>query len=53
MEYTVIEGYHNNSVGFAERVNSMIKMGWVPQGGISVIIDRDTKSYFQAMIKQK
>jgi hypothetical protein len=54
MEYTVIEGYHNDSVGFVSKINSMIKMGWIPQGGVSVITYQNNKMiYCQAMIKQK
>jgi len=50
MEYVIVS---NHSVIFLEgEINEMIKDGWKPQGGLSVVKDGLGTSYCQAMIKE-
>lgn len=51
MEYKVVDG--KKEYELAEKVNALIKQGWRPQGGVSVVMT-DSIFYvwlFQAMVR--
>ena len=51
MKYIVIR--NSNKDKFEEMVTSYISMGFLPQGGVSVTIDKsDTLVFYQAMVKK-
>ena len=51
MEYKIVEAAYQE--GLIKLVNENIKLGWKPQGGISVVrnLSGSTFNYCQAMIK--
>lgn len=55
MEYRVVQGI-GDSVEFEEEVNALLRLGWEPQGGVSVAIYDDNEKvhrlFFQALIKR-
>lgn len=50
MEYTVVRT--KNLDELIEKVNSLIKEGWIPQGGICESASRGTVDFYQALIKK-
>jgi hypothetical protein len=50
MEYTIVIG--DSPEDLFNRVNALIKQGWIPPGGISVL-NIIRQGYFQAMIREK
>ena len=51
MKYIVIRNSDKDK--FEEMVTSYISMGFLPQGGVSVTIDKsDTLVFYQAMVKK-
>lgn len=49
MEYCIVK---ENAVGqFTDEVNRLIKEGWRPQGGITVLWSEAYTYYYQAMIR--
>jgi len=54
MEYKIVHSFANLRESAFEQleeiVNSEIKQGWIPQGGISA--DNDARDLVQAMIKK-
>ena len=50
MEYTLVTD--RDYERFMKEVNKLLKSGWRPQGGISVVPQRSYRIYFQAMIKE-
>ena len=53
MQYKVVFA-ENTSTELADKVQTQIKMGWKPLGGVAVVVEKDTGvlRFYQAMIKE-
>jgi hypothetical protein len=56
MEYKVVTAEH--VVDLEKKVRENISVGWIPQGGVSMILNSggmmySTKEYFQAMVRTR
>jgi hypothetical protein len=49
MEYCIVK--EDTIVKFTDEVNQLLKEGWRPQGGMSVIWDEAYTYYYQAMVR--
>ena len=49
MEYCIVK--EDTIVKFTDEVNRLLKEGWRPQGGMSVIWDEAYTYYYQAMVR--
>lgn len=49
MKYKMVWGSMDS---IEDKVNSWIKLGWVPQGGVAIDSAEELFSYSQAMIKE-
>lgn len=50
-DYYVVTSY--NLSEFQRLVETMMKIGWICQGGVSVVTNGLSDQYYQAMIKEK
>lgn len=50
MEYLIVSRKSERDLEYG--VNAKINQGWVPQGGMSMVIIGDSAIFYQAMIKK-
>jgi len=51
MEYRILEGRWSSDL--EDKVNRLIKDGWIPKGGVAVTLDEyDSETFYQVMIKE-
>jgi hypothetical protein len=56
MEYKIVTAEH--AIDLEKKVRENISAGWIPQGGVSMILNSggmmySTKEYYQAMVRKK
>lgn len=53
MEYRiVVHNVTSNFIDFVLEINTRMKEGWKPQGGLAILKDREDIYFYQAMIKE-
>lgn len=48
-DYKVVSDTTPN--GLASEVKKQLLQGWQPQGGIAAIVDKDSRLYYQALVR--